>query len=314
MQYSVEDLSEIISNAIAKYLETDGAAKKSVNARIKGTVPDLRKIAAGYGNDSYIKSSIKKIDEAILNTYDIDATKKFVCAQCNLSDNQFQVENRVNDGVVVPVITIILPPTITAEECEFVSKKMFTCGYSACTEPKYYSRHGVYAIVFEPMHGEDVTDRIRKECRYLFHATPTIYIDKIRKNGLCPMSRNLLFLYPSRIYCMKGDTLSKDQRRVYRNMQKVRSSRVDAGNMKNRDDNTYYLLTIDVAKIPENVKFMADPMAPRAIFTYDNIPPTAIVSYKRYNMSFNDIKNRIKKAVRRILKERTYSGDENMAD
>ena len=154
MQYSVEDLSEIISNAIAKYLETDGTTKKSVNAGIKGVVPDLRKIAAGYGNDSYVKSSIKKINEAILNTYGIDVPKKFLCAQCNLSDNQFQVENRVDNGVVVPVITIILPPTITAEECDFVSQRMFTCGYSACTEPRYYSEYGVYTIVFEPMHGK----------------------------------------------------------------------------------------------------------------------------------------------------------------
>ena len=97
--------------------------------------------------------------------------------------------------------------------------------------------------------------------------------------------------------------MTKEQKQVHKNMQKVRAKHVDINNPNNKDDNTYCLLTIDVSRIPDDVKFMVDPMAPRAVFTYDNIPPSAIVSYKRYYLSFNDIRNKIKKFVQKLLKE-----------
>ena len=87
-------------------------------------------------------------------------------------------------------------------------------------------------------------------------------------------------MYPDRIYCMRGDNLTKEQLGILKNVQTVRNHSVQNNNKQNE----YVLLTIDVKKLPETIKMYIDPMSPNAILTHDNIPPTSIIKYEDFTL------------------------------
>ncbi len=64
--------------------------------------------------------------------------------------------------------------------------------------------------------GKDVSEDIKGANDYLYHLCPTMYVDKILKDGLFPLSRNEAYLYPNRIYMFTDSIFGKEQ--YYANM------------------------------------------------------------------------------------------------
>lgn len=96
------------------------------------------------------------------------------------------------------------------------------------------------------------------------------------KNRLVPKSNNAMFLFPDRIYCMKGDNLTYLQKTQLKAIQDKRNS--TEPHLRNPNDRLeYVLLKIDLTKVPDDVRLYNNPAAPRAVFCYDNIPASAIV-------------------------------------
>ncbi len=59
--------------------------------------------------------------------------------------------------------------------------------------------------------GKDVSEDIKGANDYLYHLCPTMYVDKILKTGLVPLSRNEAYLYPNRIYMFTNSIFGKEQ-------------------------------------------------------------------------------------------------------
>lgn len=104
----------------------------------------------------------------------------------------------------------------------------------------------------------------------MYHATPTIYIDKILKQGLVPKSKNSFSNYPDRVYFILGDDLTQENLMLFGYLQKNRSGETI------HDDNQYTILQIEIEKLLSNTQMYIDPRAKNAVYTHDNIPPNAI--------------------------------------
>lgn len=63
-------------------------------------------------------------------------------------------------------------------------------------------------ISIESKFGRNVTNDIKEHNDFLYHLTPRMYLDKIAKIGLCPMSKNV-YNFPSRIYLFTDSILDK---------------------------------------------------------------------------------------------------------
>ncbi len=71
-------------------------------------------------------------------------------------------------------------------------------------------------FLIESKIGKDVSADIKGANDYLYHLCPTMYVEKILKYGLFPLSRNEAYLYPNRIYMFTDSIFGKEQ--YYANM------------------------------------------------------------------------------------------------
>ena len=138
----------------------------------------------------------------------------------------------------------------------------------------------IITLAFEPRFSKIVTNEIIKKYKYLYHVTPSVYVEKIKNIGICPKSKNSLYSYPDRVYLFTGNELNNEQMQVIDIIKSYREDTIVAD--KNIDTNEYSILKIDVTKLPLNIDFYYDPLTADAIFTYENIPPTAIVSITKF--------------------------------
>lgn len=114
-----------------------------------------------------------------------------------------------------------------------------------------------------------------RKYEYIYHITPDISIKKIEEIGLTPKNKSKLSNNPERIYFMlpTSDIMFKH----------TIKSLHDTSKNKKRIDN-WYILMIDVKKLPNAIKFYNDPVfeiGNGAVWTYQNIPPTVIKKIKR---------------------------------
>ena len=105
-----------------------------------------------------------------------------------------------------------------------------------------------------------------KQWKEIAHITPEKHLKKILENGFSPRWNNSLFKYPPRVYFFKGDISSDKVIGMARSMD-------NANGGKNEQ---YVFIMVDTSKIPENVRFFVDTTYENGIFTYENIPASAI--------------------------------------
>ena len=271
IKVSQEKLEEIVREVIKEYLEA--IQSKETNFRIEGDIPDVSELIRNmnFSNKDLIQKKKDSVNEGLIQTYDANKVKDIVCRKFNLVPQQFHIEPITDNGTTVNLIAILLNSRISKSEIGDIINLMRTCGYFEYSKP--FINGPFITYFFEPHYSKDITSEIKQKYQYLYHAAPSIYVQKILKNGLVPRHRNTLFFYPSRVYCMRGNNLSSEQIGIIKNVQAQR------GTNTLHDDNRYTILIIDVSEIPDNVKFFVDPNAKNAILTHNNIPPRAISVY-----------------------------------
>ncbi len=150
-----------------------------------------------------------------------------------------------------------------------VDKDMALCGYFPSTKNVTNDGKMLY-IFYEPRHQNKINELVQDE-EYIYHLTKTSKVDKILKNGLTPRTDNKKFKYPDRVYFFLHEPYMDDCLCL---MQQFHAE--EAKNKKIMPYNgTYILLAIDTEEI-KDVNFSYDPNAFDCIYTYDNIPPSAI--------------------------------------
>lgn len=139
---------------------------------------------------------------------------------------------------------------------------------------KYRNMKDWIIIQYEQRIQEFINDKIKEE-RCLYHISPSIYEEKILKQGLVPKSKNDKFDYPDRIYLILDSSLNDIQGDL------INIANMLYANRKDKSIKDYTIYKIDCSHLI-NTNFSIDyNFAPFAVFTADNIPPYAIeIMYK----------------------------------
>lgn len=258
---STGDLKDIIREVLDEYYIPIATENLKIDAEI-----NLEEPIQAFKGQYY-----KTLKEGLIQTYGLEKTKDIIVRRFGLNNKQFKVQITNNDGLERRVPIIVLPKGVNNRIIGNIKNLMNTCGYSM-TSKQY--RRDLVLLVFEGKFGEDVTDIVRGRYKYLYHLTPQKHLEKILKIGLSPRSDNSVYKHPDRVYLMNGvldDNLSDNQIEVFNNI--INSK---------QGNNQYFVLKLSIDKIPDNVIFYADSLTDEGIFTYNNIPPNAIITYKQF--------------------------------
>ena len=273
-------INKAIRDSIDEFLKSQDKTNR-VSPRIDGEIPDISKYIRTFDNiDSFDNNSL--IGEGLIKTYPIDKSIRYIARKYGLAPQQVQVRPMDNGIKTVDIICLILPNNIDGNTLGDIKHDMKACGYFNNQEPIQIENINYFLLTFEPKFSEDVSEMVREKYHYLFHSAPSIYSEKIARNGLIPKSKNSLFFYPDRTFLMMGDSLNSRQLNVLKNVQNRRNAHVDNNNPIETKE--HVLVTIDVSKLSTNIRFYCDPLAHGAIFTYDNIPPNAIANIEPFTL------------------------------
>ena len=145
-------------------------------------------------------------------------------------------------------------------------------------------------LTFERDFQEYITERVLKENNYMFHISPTIYKEKILRQGLCPKSKNDWYNYPPRVYMFLDMRFSApmgimskfDKNFAIRAARLLHSAKTP--DKKLYDEYTIY--KIDISKLRKDIKLSYDQnYYPLGVFTADNINPKAISVFYEFNVN-----------------------------
>lgn len=208
-----------------------------------------------------------------MRTYPLDKTIDYIQRYFGFENWQIKIMDACNGiqkiGINIPNIH---------NNVEIVKNKMKLCGYflgwPTKEELDKHKNEWIW-LNFEPKFQNNNTEEIKKEHRFLYHITPSYNLTKIKQIGLSPRHRNTNFYFPSRIYLMfDDDELGNIDNSLNRRMMAFDLS--DFNKSKGNNGN-YNILTIDTAKIGDNVNLYYVPNYSLGCFTTDNIRPNSII-------------------------------------
>lgn len=279
--YKQRLIDKAVKDSIDEFLKSLERTS-TVSPRIDDEIPDVSNYIKTFNNINSFDEDNSMIDEGLIKTYPIDKSINYIVRKYGLRNNQVQIEP-INNGIIaVELICVILPKSIDANTLGNIKHDLRTCGYFINQTPIPIPNTDFLVFPFEPKFNTDISNMVSQNYQYLYHSAPKIYADKIVRNGLIPKAKNSLFLYPDRTFLMVGDKLTQKQMNVLKNVQDKRNTQVNLNNPKEKKE--YILITIEVSKLPTDIKFYCDPMANGAIFTYDNIPSNAIVKIEPFTL------------------------------
>lgn len=205
-----------------------------------------------------------KLDEGLINTYPVDKVIEYVSKYFKFNLHQIYKKEAENDVYHIRVIIANRDNNL-----EVIKKAMRLCGYYlGAPKESEISNYPVVELQFEPEHQVDESKKIRKEESILYHLTPMYNLTKIKNIGFSPILRNELFSYPSRLYFLRGSVSEEEIFNLGKQLCKYNSS---LGN-----NNKYALITLDLEKIPNDIKIFLDPNYVYGIFVTENISPNVI--------------------------------------
>lgn len=260
MKIKTKELRRIIQESIKKHLTLLNKEKKGRVNHVGLSIPIKM-----YNIDELLQHCIdhtEMLDESLIMTYDIDKVVKIMERKFGLHPSRV-IENN-------GVISIFLPFGVSKNEIGDIKNFMNYCGYyNVKDEPVVNQAINSYVFNFIRKYpNEDITEEIFNNVEYLYHATPSLYVERIMKYGLVPKAKNKLFQYPDRIYL---STVCDDN--LFKSLKVVNSINKNTGT-------TYSVLRISVNSLPDNIVFYKDSDYVNGVFTYDNISPDAIEIYK----------------------------------
>lgn len=204
------------------------------------------------------------LSEGLIKTYPLGSTIRYIKDYFKLSDDEIYPINAENGR---EQIAIKVP--IVGDNLERVEKAFTLCGYYLGFSKKDKLKpNTIYELQFEKKYDDDFSKQLRQHESILYHVSPTYYAEKIKHIGLTPRSRNGMFDYPDRTYFIIGSAKEIIPYVV---------SELDASLANKMNNGKYCVMTLDLKRIPENVKFYLDPNSKYSVYTYDNISPNSII-------------------------------------
>ena len=130
-------------------------------------------------------------------------------------------------------------------------------------------------LIFEKKYQKPLKNNDIEVPNILYHITQKCYVTKIKQKGLIPKSGNKLSEHPERIYFLT----SKPREDILWRIAKQIFIQNDSNEYVER--NAMVLLTIDITKVKNKLKFYSDPNADECVYTYDNISPKLITKMEK---------------------------------
>lgn len=255
-------------------------------------IPDLLKLTRYFGcifEDKNNSLHRETVNEGIFKTFLSDVVIKHLLRQFNFCFGLQNYEKSVSlKGCVLNFgdgdkkhINIVIP----FSKHKSIDSRMAMCGWFLANEdyveesfpgivqdvPKL---QGHILLQYEPLHQDTISNfqqKINIKKGY-YHITPSIYLSKIKKVGLCPKHKDKMFQYPDRIYLFgnKEDF-------------ELKSEMLHAYETNKEYKGEYSCLRIDPTKC--DVKIYDDPNMDGGYYTTDNIPPAAIEEIMRITIN-----------------------------
>ena len=159
---------------------------------------------------------------------------------------------------------------------------------------------------FEKRNQNSYSKQLRLQTDRLYHVTPIERVEKILANGFTPKSSNEFFSYPGRVFFFNGaedklnvlewavKLLQSVIRKEYnKELQLLMINGVEKNPYSHSHNlkKLFALMTINLRKVPEGVRFFMDSNAYGGVFTEDNLYPQVISNIEVYELDV--IKNRV---------------------
>lgn len=139
-------------------------------------------------------------------------------------------------------------------------------------------------IRFEPKDPDDITEKIHRKYKVLFHLSPSIFEEKILEEGLHTSNKNSDYKYSEpRIYLIEGNSDSDDIQELVNTLYIQAQKR----GIKDLKPN-YTLFTLDVKKMGYDIRFYYDINEPKGIYTKVDIPPKYIIKHENIKAQSDD--------------------------
>lgn len=226
----------------------------------------------GFGSPLMDVSKNEALQHGADYTWDIDTVRRNIMKQYKLQPWQFRISEECNNirvGLVIPA---------RRDNADKIIEDMVALGYYVNqrfpqeVEIKFDDERIIATfelIRFDPKFPADMTDEVRK-MKTIKHITPKYNGLSIKSNGFIPNHQNERFKYPPRLHFLKDGVDDKRVNSLGKQLCKYNSNPHNDGN--------YTIYTLDVSKIPDNVKFFGDSCCEEGICTTDKIPYDAVIS------------------------------------
>ena len=218
------------------------------------------------------------LEEGLIKTYPTAKALEYVCNTLTqkgypITPKQFQINTPNDDKTIYGHITLMVLLSYLNKEIDTVLKQGFNaCGYHLGATFNRVDVHGNPCVVyqFEPKFQTNQTNTTLGQ--YLFHVTTANAANKIMQQGFCPSFRGKKeFKYDARCYFF---TVYDKPLFAHYMKEAGKRNRIS----KNSFNNDFKIITIDRNKC-DKITFYTDPNFSKniAVFTYDNVPPSAII-------------------------------------
>lgn len=191
----------------------------------------------------------------------LDKVKQELITKYGLKDWQIKIHKSYGNVEIAILIADI------GSNTQLIERDMKQMGYFVGNKTQITADNGTVwkQIQFEPFYQKEL-EIFKKKRLMLFHISPLNNLESIRQKGFVPSSKNEFLSYTDRVYFYAGKSDLKD----FLDM-------VDFRYISNGwGDEKYCIFLLDTSKIPNNVKFFADPNMENGIYTYDNVPYSAV--------------------------------------
>lgn len=211
-----------------------------------------------FGDPLLAKSKHKRLNEGEnRKTLDIEDVRESIIKNYDMEDWQFNIKMYTNDIKVALIVPHV------ADNEKMIVEDMMSMGYYE-TNRSIIEKNGMrFSLIrFDPKYPKDITSDVRK-MKFIKHITPKYNLESIKEHGFVPCHKNELFNYPPRTHFLKENISDKNINYLGEQLCDYNSD------IKNNGE--YVILTLDVSKIPQNVKFIGDSSYKFGICTEDVI-------------------------------------------
>ena len=220
--------------------------------------------SAGY------EKQIKVVRDAILKTFPV-------------SDEQFVIKEG-HHKLFTAILVSLMDDNVDIIEQAMESKGFFR---SQPTNDQILSDRKNRKWIdmrFEPKDPDDITEKIHRKYKVLYHLSPSIFEDRILKEGLHTTIEYSDYKYSDpRVYLIEGDSELDDIQEIVNTLYLQAQKR----GIKELKPN-YTLFTLDVKEMGYDIRFYYDKNEPKGIYSKVDISPKYIIKHENMKAQSDD--------------------------